>query len=344
MTPDSFSKQPVLIIDDDPRVIEILFQALEKEGFQPEGAESAGDGYIKYIKKDFKVLLVDEALYTIDGLRLIRLIRLVDNDSTLLMISGVADLPTAVSALRIGADDYISKPFKLWDLRDRIVTSINRRAIVAKKRKEDKKEYPKGDSDRNFLFETAQSIDPKVKNHLKILIPEIEKKVIKREGFADKVKNITLEAGKRLGISDEDLKILGITAELQLIGFGVQDPHKVREALHKPENWYYNWRSFAIEGAELINEMGEETKKCADLLVSASRINETRDPKTKGLLEQVLWLGTTIAGLFALNGAGDYQDLNKTLKDFLQGKNGGEKVINYSFDPDVTMAFLQPPD
>ncbi len=320
----------VLIIDDDPRVVEILFQALEKEGFEPEGAGSAGEGYVKYLTKEFQVIMVDEALYSINGLRLIRLIRLIDNRPTLLMISGVADLPTAVSALRIGADDYISKPFKLWDLRDRIVTSINRRAIVARKSDQAPPEVT-NTIERSFLFETMQGTERKIIDHLRKLIPVIEKNVLGRERFAERARDIIQEAGKKLKVPEDKARLLGLAAELQMPGFGAQDPSKVKEALQTPEEWRYAWRSFALEGAELLEYMGPEAKKCSDLLKSAASMSEGPSRKEKGVLEQILWLGTTITAVFSWN-------VN------LRDEKEIEKLLGVSFDPYVTMAFLQPPE
>lgn len=129
----------VLVVDDDPEIRDILGERLQLEGYEAELVGSAEEALASYFEslaslKPFKVLTVDIKMEPLGGPDLLRLIRHLDQEVTILMISGTDELSEAVHALRQGADEYLSKPIKIWDIRDRITTAIGRRRALARRR------------------------------------------------------------------------------------------------------------------------------------------------------------------------------------------------------------------
>ncbi len=261
----------VLVIDDDPRVAGILVETLEEEGFTAAKSFSAGEGYKKYVTGEFQALLVDEALGKAKGLHLIRLIRLLDRKTTLILISGVADLNAAVAALRGGADDFISKPFKPWDLKPRIQTALNRRSLVSRKGRVPTGELErKGEGDPGFAEEILEGLPAGAAAHLARLVPAIEKHVLRLPGFAGQVAEKATEAARRLSVREGLLLSLGRAAALQVLGVGGWEPVLARETLLSSRHWQDSWRSILLEGAEYLEALEGKDGRSARILRSAA--------------------------------------------------------------------------
>ncbi len=131
----------VLVVDDDPEIRSILEERLSLEGYEVESRGSGEEGLIAYLgragtERAHDVLILDIKLEGVSGSELLKVIRRQDEAPTILMISGFGDLHLAVQCLREGADDYLSKPIKTWDLRARVETARGRRrSILSRLRK-----------------------------------------------------------------------------------------------------------------------------------------------------------------------------------------------------------------
>jgi DNA-binding response OmpR family regulator len=128
----------ILVVDDDRDVRQILGERLRLEGFDPAFAPSGELALVRWTQarqagEPFDVLILDIQMLGLSGIEALRLVRQIDQEVTILMISGLGDLSRAVQSLRQGADDYISKPIKIWDLRDRISTARGRRRVLARR-------------------------------------------------------------------------------------------------------------------------------------------------------------------------------------------------------------------
>lgn len=120
----------ILVIDDERAIRNTLCEILEFEGYQVDLAEDGRKGMDKLIKGNYDLVYCDVKMPEMDG---IELLREIDNrrqstedefdfDSPIVMISGHADIETAVEALKAGAYDFITKPV---DLNRLLVTTKN---------------------------------------------------------------------------------------------------------------------------------------------------------------------------------------------------------------------------
>lgn len=103
----------VLVIDDDKFVLELLDEFLTNNGYDVSTAGS-GEVAVESIKtKNTDIALVDFKLPGMDGLETIRRINEISPDTVTIIMTGFPTLDSSVSAIRLGASDYILKPFKL---------------------------------------------------------------------------------------------------------------------------------------------------------------------------------------------------------------------------------------
>ena len=106
----------VLIIDDDKRIAEILSRFLDKEGCMTEVCLS-GEQAIKVIeKRGFDIVFLDLRLGDMDGMEILSFVVEKHSGSNVVIITGNADINTSIEAMKLGAVDYIVKPFGINDI------------------------------------------------------------------------------------------------------------------------------------------------------------------------------------------------------------------------------------
>jgi len=116
----------VLIVDDEPSIVQLAQMYLEKDGFQ---VESAGDGKaaLAAVEKVQPALIVlDIMLPEIDGLEVCRKLRAEDNPVLILMLTARDEDIDKIVGLELGADDYMTKPFNPRELVARVKALLRR--------------------------------------------------------------------------------------------------------------------------------------------------------------------------------------------------------------------------
>ncbi|MBO9195896.1 ActR/PrrA/RegA family redox response regulator transcription factor [Rhizobium sp. 16-449-1b] len=100
----------LLIVDDDGPFLRRLARAMETRGFQVETAESVAEGVTKSHANPPKYAVVDLRLGDGNGLEVIEAIRQKREDTRIVVLTGYGNIATAVTAVKLGAVDYLAKP------------------------------------------------------------------------------------------------------------------------------------------------------------------------------------------------------------------------------------------
>ena len=106
----------ILIVDDDSELRSHLLEILKQEGFSTDSAASAGEALDKNETKEFDLVLLDFMMPRMTGIDALQEIRKKRPKTKVIMITAFATVENAVDAVRKGASDYISKPFKIREL------------------------------------------------------------------------------------------------------------------------------------------------------------------------------------------------------------------------------------
>lgn len=105
-------KNKVLIVDDEKNIRLTLKTALSKAGYEVETAVNGEDGLSKLQEEGFPVILLDMKMPGMDGIQFLKEITNADLETKVIMITGYGSVETAVETLKLGAVDYLRKPFK----------------------------------------------------------------------------------------------------------------------------------------------------------------------------------------------------------------------------------------
>jgi DNA-binding response OmpR family regulator len=101
----------VLIMEDEPSVGKGLQMVLTESGYIVDVATTGQSALDTFNKKDFDLLVADLRLPDIDGMEVIRKVKHDRPDTEVVVITGYSTVPSAVEAMKLGACDYLSKPF-----------------------------------------------------------------------------------------------------------------------------------------------------------------------------------------------------------------------------------------
>ena len=107
----------ILIIDDEPTFLEALAHYLAEQGHLIETATNGQQGWNIYSEiSDLDVILTDIKMPLLNGLHLLKQIRANEDDIPVIMMTGYAELPMSIEALRLDAFDFLVKPFEFQSL------------------------------------------------------------------------------------------------------------------------------------------------------------------------------------------------------------------------------------
>ncbi|MBC7361388.1 MAG: sigma-54-dependent Fis family transcriptional regulator [Candidatus Aminicenantes bacterium] len=110
------------LIDDEPIIHDVLGQLLSSEGYQVEISSSGEEALGKFQEQKFDLVLLDLLMPGMDGLEVLKQIKRMDPEAPVIIITAYASVESALTAMKMGAYDYIQKPFK----NDELLMTISR--------------------------------------------------------------------------------------------------------------------------------------------------------------------------------------------------------------------------
>ena len=110
----------VLLVEDDERIIEFVKRGLEAEGHRVEVARGGREALRLAGAMTCRVIILDLLLPDLDGREVCRQLRAARLDTPILMLTALDSLEDKVQGLRLGADDYLAKPFAFEELLARV--------------------------------------------------------------------------------------------------------------------------------------------------------------------------------------------------------------------------------
>ncbi|MCF7890179.1 response regulator transcription factor [Candidatus Bipolaricaulota bacterium] len=117
--------QKVLVIEDEGRIVRLIRDYLEKEGYKVIDARDGEEGLVAFERQEPALIILDLMLPKKDGLEVAKEIRK-ESQVPIIMLTAKTEEADRVTGLEIGADDYVTKPFSLRELAARIKAVLRR--------------------------------------------------------------------------------------------------------------------------------------------------------------------------------------------------------------------------
>ncbi len=124
----------ILVIDDEEIMREVLEALLRREGYEVRLASSGAEGLDLVRSVPVDAAVVDVMMPGMDGLTVLDEIKKIDDDIAVIMITAFASVDTAVAAMKRGAFDYVTKPFKNDEVLGVLKNAVERRRLVTENR------------------------------------------------------------------------------------------------------------------------------------------------------------------------------------------------------------------
>jgi DNA-binding response OmpR family regulator len=118
----------VLVVEDEPRLLELVEHTLLSEGYSAEGVEDGAEAYERARTGAYNLILLDVMLPSMSGLEISLRLRRDGVDTPIVMLTARQTVADRVAGLDAGADDYLIKPFALDELLARMRAVLRRRA------------------------------------------------------------------------------------------------------------------------------------------------------------------------------------------------------------------------
>jgi DNA-binding NtrC family response regulator len=120
----------LLVVDDDPVTIDLLKEVLSKEGYEVSTALSGEEAIAQGMDHLFDIIITDVRMGEKDGMEVLRFFKKNAPETTVILITAFGSIETAIEAIREGAYDYISKPFKLDEIKFTIQRALEQRRLI----------------------------------------------------------------------------------------------------------------------------------------------------------------------------------------------------------------------
>jgi len=124
----------ILVVDDDPAIRALLVEILRDGGHRPSEAMSATSALARLCESSVDLVVSDIDMPGMDGLDLLRAIKSSRPDVEVIMLTALSDLETAMRSMRLGATDYLTKPFNFEQVRMTVARALDHRRLVLENR------------------------------------------------------------------------------------------------------------------------------------------------------------------------------------------------------------------
>ena len=173
----------ILLAEDDPNLGQLLQEYLTIKGFEATLAKDGDDALSKFVWTDYDLCIFDVMMPKKDGFTLAKEVRMSDKDTPIIFLTAKAMKEDTLQGFKVGADDYMTKPFSMEELLARIQAILRRSQKQATDNAVKSNTFVIGayefDSEKQLLFHASgqQKLTSKESELLKLLCENIGKPV-----------------------------------------------------------------------------------------------------------------------------------------------------------------------
>jgi cyclic di-GMP phosphodiesterase len=241
----------ILIVDDEVEITEILADLLSEE-YACLRAASAEEALAHLHESEFQLVVSDITMPGMSGLDMIPHVKALSPDTVVVMISGMQTVESAIGALRLGAFDYLMKPFDLRQVEAVVKRALEHHDLVVAKQRYENHLEELVEQRTVELDKALNSLEGAYRSTLKALTAALETRDSETHGHSERVVTYSLRLGREYGLSSEEMKALEFGSLLHDIGkIGVPDSILRKPAKLTEEEWV-RMREHPLHGQQIL--------------------------------------------------------------------------------------------
>jgi len=241
----------ILIVDDEVEITEILADLLS-EDYDCLRAASAEEALARLTESEFQLVISDITMPGMSGLDMIPHVKDLAPDTVVVMISGMQTVESAIGALRLGAFDYLMKPFDLRQVEAVVKRALEHHELVVAKQRYENHLEELVEQRTIELDKALNSLEGAYRSTLKALTAALETRDSETHGHSERVVTYSLRLGREYGLSSEKMKALEFGSLLHDIGkIGVPDSILRKPAKLTEEEWV-RMREHPLHGQQIL--------------------------------------------------------------------------------------------
>ena len=241
----------ILIVDDEVEITEILADLLSEE-YECLRAASAEEALARLTESEFQLVISDITMPGMSGLDMIPHVKELSPDTVVVMISGMQTVESAIGALRLGAFDYLMKPFDLRQVEAVVKRALEHHDLVVAKQRYENHLEELVEQRTVELDKALNSLEGAYRSTLKALTAALETRDSETHGHSERVVTYSLRLGREYGLSSEKMKALEFGSLLHDIGkIGVPDSILRKPAKLTEEEWV-RMREHPLHGQQIL--------------------------------------------------------------------------------------------
>ena len=125
-------QKSILLVDDEQLILETLSRELESNNFRITLADSGEMATVKIAQETFDLVMTDLSMPEIDGFQVLQTAKRKDDQTIVIILTGYGDMKSAINALRLGADDFLQKPYDMEELLYRMFNCFSKQDLQRK--------------------------------------------------------------------------------------------------------------------------------------------------------------------------------------------------------------------
>ncbi|HLY59196.1 MAG TPA: HD domain-containing phosphohydrolase [Terriglobia bacterium] len=335
-------KYRILVVDDEPPMREMLMEFLSLKGFECQGCPNGDEALALLKHESFDGLISDLRMPGISGLTLLDEAHKSYPRLALLMATADSEIQNGIKAMKVGADDYLLKPFQL----EAVLASVQR-ALDKKAMESELESYRRNLEDmveqRTKQLRTAMKrIELSYDETLEALGAALDLRDSETEGHSRRVSLYCLEMAQKMGCPNEQLRQIARGSYLHDIGkIGIPDSILLKPSKLTSEETSV-MRTHARIGYDLVCRIGFLAPAAEIVLTHHERFDGTGYPQ--GLVGEEIPLG---ARIFAVADTLDAMTSDRSYRNALPFSDASAEIARESgrqFDPEVVKVFLSIPE
>ena len=241
----------ILIVDDEVEITEILADLLS-EDYQCVRAGSAEQALSQLTDNQFQLVISDITMPGMSGLEMIPHVKELSPETVVVMISGMQTVESAIGALRLGAFDYLMKPFDLRQVEAVVKRALEHYELVVAKQRYENHLEELVEQRTAELDRALNSLEGAYRSTLKALTAALETRDSETHGHSERVVSYSLRLGREYGLNSEEMKSLEFGSLLHDIGkIGVPDSILRKPAKLTDEEWV-RMREHPVHGQQIL--------------------------------------------------------------------------------------------